>query len=134
MASRQEIIINPESWEKHRYTFSDATVKEGKKIIAISGVTSEDEAGHTMYPGDIEAQCRYIYQRIEGILKAAGATFKDVIKTTDYITPEGLNQYGKTAKVRREFFRDKYSAATGVIVNRLIHDDWLIEVDVIAVV
>lgn len=134
MASRQEIIIHPESWERHQYTFSDATVKEGKKIIALSGVTSEDEAGHTMYPGDIEAQCRFIYQRIEKILKAAGATLDDVIKTTDYVTPEGFKDYKKTAKVRREFFKGRYPAATGIIVNRLIHDDWLIEIDAIAVV
>ncbi len=134
MAAREEIIIHPESWQKHGYTFSDAAAKEGKRIIAISGVASEDEAGHTMYPGDMEAQCRFIYQRIQGVLKAAGATFDDVIKTTDYVTPEGFKDYKKTVKVRREFFKGKYPAAIGVVVNRLIHDDWLIEIDVLAVV
>lgn len=133
MASREEIIIHPESWERQGYTFSDAAVKEGRKIIAISGIASQDEAGHTVYPGDIEAQCRFIYQRIEQMLKAAGATFDDVIKTTDYVAPEGLKDYKKTGKVRREFFKGKFPAASGVIVNRLIHDDWLIEIDALAV-
>ena len=131
MQSRQNINRDQAAFEKKRYTFSEA-VKKGE-VIAISGIVSEDSEGHTLWPGDLEAQTREIYEHIKALLEASGATFDDVIKTVDYITPEALPNYSVTAKVRREYFQGNFPAATGIVVNRLLHDDWLIEIDALAV-
>ncbi len=99
----------------------------------ISGIVSVDEKHRNLHPGDLEAQTREIYEQMGKLLKKAGATFDDVIKTVDYITPQALLDYRKTAKIRREYFKGNYPAATGIIVNRLLRNEWLIEVDAIAV-
>jgi 2-iminobutanoate/2-iminopropanoate deaminase len=128
---RENINVNEELYQKKGYTWSDL-VKKGK-IIAISGMVSVDENHRTLHAGDLEAQTREIYEQIKKLLERAGATFDNVIKTVDYITPDALPNYGVTAKIRREYFKGNFSAATGVVVNRLIHPDWLIEIDAIAV-
>lgn len=129
---KENINLNDALYQEKQYTWSDA-VRKGK-IIAISGTVSVDEKRHPLHPGDLEAQVREIYEQIKILLEKAGATFDDVIKTVDYITPEAFPHYGVTAKVRREYFKGNYPAATGIVVNRLLRDDWLIEIDAIAVI
>jgi len=127
----ERINVFDEMYKERDYTWSDL-VKKGK-IITISGTVATDENHRTLYKGDLLAQTRYIYETVEKLLAKAGATFDDVIKTTDYITPQAVKDYAKTADVRREFFKNNYSAATGVIVHSLLAPNWLIEIEFLAV-
>jgi len=117
--------------KRKRFTWSDA-VKKGK-ILAISGCVATDENHHTVHAGNLEAQMRFIYGGVKGILEKAGGSFDDVIKTVDYITPQALLDYPKTAQIRREYFNNNYPAATGIVVHSLLRPDWLIEIDFLAV-
>ena len=103
------------------------------KDIVISGTVATDENHRTLFKGDLLAQTRYIYETVGKLLEQAGASFDDVIKTTDYITPQAVKDYGKTAKIRREFFKDNYPAATGIVVHSLLAPNWLIEIEFLAV-
>ena len=127
----ERINVFDEMYKERDYTWSDL-VKKGK-IITISGTVATDENHRTLYKGDLMAQTRYIYETVEKLLAKAGATFDDVIKTTDYITPQAVKDYGKTAEIRREFFKDNYSAATGIVVHSLLAPNWLIEIEFLAV-
>jgi len=123
-------IINP-GWPRYaKYTFSPA-VKRGN-LLFISGITAMDETGQIVGKGDIVAQTKQIYERSGRILEAAGATFDDIVKTVDYITT--TENYKGTAEVRRQYFKNGFPAATGVIVKSLLREDALIEIDAIAVV
>lgn len=114
-----------------RYTFSTA-VKKGN-LLFISGITAIDPGtGKIVGKGDIVAQTRFIYKKMEDMLKAAGASFDDVVKTVDYITT--TNHYKETGEIRREYFKNGFPAGTGVIVKSLLRKDALIEIDAIAVV
>ena len=113
-------------------TFSPV-VKKGS-LLFLSGITSRDREGNNVWPGDVVAQTRQIFENMKDVLEAAGATFDDVVKTVDYIVPEALPNYKATAEIRREYFKDDFPAATGVVVNRLLHREYLIEIDAIAVV
>jgi len=126
MATREMITGGP--WPE-RYTFSPA-VRVGN-LLFISGTTASDETGAIVGPGDIVAQARYIYRKLEAILRSAGAGFEHVVETTEYITT--TENYAKTAAVRREVFRAPFPAATGVIVNGLLREGALIEIRAIAV-
>ena len=103
-------------------------------MIFLSGVTAADPVTGTVTGNDIETQTRLVYKNIKDMLEAAGATFDDVVKTTDYITPGGLAGYAATANIRREVFKDNFPAATGIIVDSLLRPDMLIEIDVVAIV
>lgn len=116
-----------------KYTYSPAAKKGG--VLCISGQASVDPlTGKVLYPGDIVTQAKQTYENIKAILNAAGATFDDVIKTVDYISPAGLDRYKETAAIRREYFKNEFPAATGIVVNQLLLPGLLIEIDVIAVV
>ena len=123
-------VIDP--WHlEGRYTYSTA-VRRGP-FLFISGVIARDpETGRIAGKGDIVAQADFIFRKIEKILEAAGGTFDDVVKTTDYVTT--LERYGETAAVRRKYFGNGYPAATGVVVKALVNPDALIEIDAVAMI
>ena len=112
------------------FTFSPA-VKAGN-LLFISGTTATDENMQIVGKGDIAAQTRFIFQKFEGLLSHLGASFENIVETTEYFLT--LNDYKRTADVRREFFKGPpYPAATGVLVAGLIRRDALIEIKAIAV-
>ena len=122
-----------EMYRRKKFTWSDA-VRKGK-IIAISGTVATDENHRTVHPGDLDGQVRCIYESVKTLLERMGASMDDVIKTTDYIAPQAVPQYAKTAEIRREYFKEgSYPAATGVVVHSLLRPDWLVEIDFLAVV
>ena len=126
---RRMIAAAGRAWPE-RYTFSPA-VRAGN-LLFISGTTASDESGAIVAPGDIAEQTRYIFEKLGALLAAAGASFDDVVETTEYITT--TENYRATAAVRREFFRPPYPAATGVIVAGLLREGALIEISAIAVI
>ena len=123
-----DVITGPEPWPP-RYTFSPA-VRAGN-LLFISGTTASDKDGRIVAPGDIVGQTRYIFQKFETLLEAAGAGFEHIVQTTDYIT--STENYARTAEVRREFFRGRFPTATGVIVKGLLREGALIEISALAV-
>ncbi|MBI5445286.1 MAG: RidA family protein [Deltaproteobacteria bacterium] len=128
---RQSYNVYAEMYERKQFTWSDA-VRKGK-ILVISGTVSTDENHRTIHKDDLHAQMTYIYETVGALLEKAGASFNDVVKTTDYITPQAVADYAKTADIRRKFFKGNYPAATGVVVHSLLRPDWLIEIEFTAV-
>lgn len=121
--------IAPPGWSD-KITFSPA-VRAGRMLF-ISGHTATDENRNVVGKGDIVAQTRYIFQQFAKILKAAGGSFDNIVETTEYFLT--LEDYKRTAEVRREFFKGPpYPAATGVLVSGLIREHALIEIKAIAV-
>jgi aminoacrylate peracid reductase len=123
-----EVITGPRPWPP-AYTFSPA-VRAGN-LLFLSGMTATDENLNLVGPGDIVAQTRYIFQRMEAVLKSLGASCANIVSTTEYLTT--TENYKGTAAVRREFFKGTYPVATGVIVSGLLREGALIEISAIAV-
>lgn len=112
-------------------TFSPA-VRAGN-LLFISGTTAVDENRNIVGKGDIVAQTRFIFEKFGWLLRAAGASFDNIVETTEYFLT--LDDYRRTADVRREFFKGPpYPAATGVLVAGLIRKDALIEIKATAVI
>ena len=121
-------VIDPWSFSKY-YTFSPA-VRKGN-LLFISGLTATDKQGNIVGPGDIVAQTRNIFDKIKQLMEAAGGSMDDIVKTVDYITTK--QGYRGTADVRREYFKNGFPAATGIVIKELLRPDALIEIDAIAV-
>ena len=127
MAVYETIKVGP--WPD-KMTFSPA-VRAGN-LLFISGTTAVDENQILIGKGDIVAQTRFIFDKFDRLLKKAGASFDNVVETTEYFLT--LDDYRRTAEVRREFFKGPpYPAATGVLVAGLIRKDALIEIKATAV-
>jgi aminoacrylate peracid reductase len=128
--ARPFTAVTPASGWNPRYTFS-AGVRAGN-LLFISGMTAANEQGELVGEGDIVRQTEYIFEKMGHVLAAAGASFDNVVETTEYFLT--LDGYAKTAGVRRRVFGDApYPAATGVLVAGLIRPGALIEIKAIAV-
>ena len=124
-----QIVYGGSSWPD-RYTFSPA-VRSGN-LLFISGTTAVDENNEVVGRGDIVAPTRYIFRKFERILASMGATFDNIVETTEYII--NTDGYKGTADVRREFFKHGFPAATGVIVSGLLREGALIEISAVAMI
>ena len=128
----RKIMINP-GWKYYRYLTFAPAVRKGNMLF-ISGQDAAEldpNTGDLMFSEDIVEQTKIIYEKIKEILGATGASFEDVVCTTDYITT--TENYKATAEVRRQYFGESFPASTGIIVKGLLHDGALIEIDAIAI-
>lgn len=127
----KKTMINP-GWEAYkRLTFAPAVRKGNMLFISGTDATQVDPAtGKLIVRGDMVEQTTVIYEKLKAILEAAGATFEDVVWTTDYITTK--ENYKATAEVRRQSFGESFPASTGIIVKSLLSEGALIEIDAVA--
>lgn len=98
--------------------------------VHTSGITSRDEDGSVVGPGDIEAQTRQVLKKLTTVLADAGCELGDVLKITVFITD--MSHFEAIHKVRREFFDPPYPASTMVEVSRLVDPSSMIEIEAIA--
>ncbi|QZT35267.1 RidA family protein [Caldalkalibacillus thermarum TA2.A1] len=70
--------------------------------------------------GDVRAQTRQVLANLEAVLKAAGATLNDVIKTTVFI--KDMNEFAQVNEVYGEIFGEHKPARSCVEVARLPKD------------
>jgi enamine deaminase RidA (YjgF/YER057c/UK114 family) len=131
-ASRRPLeAVNP-GWERYaKLTYSPA-VKAGD-LLFMSGQAALDPATErAVFPGDVAAQAEYTYANILEVLKAAGAGPENLVKTIEYVTPAGLDDYRSVARVRDAILTAPYPASTGAICEALLRPEFLIEVDPLA--
>ena len=81
-------------------------------------------------PDSVKLQAVQAFSNMEAILKAAGSSMNNVLKTTVYIPDVSL--WDEVNKVYVEFFGDHKPARTIVPSNKL-HFGCLIEIDAIAI-
>lgn len=127
--------INPKELDTPRFYTHGVGVAGGVKLVYVSGQVSYDREGIVCGKGDLRAQCEQVFKNLSHILSAAGAGWEDVIKMNGYLVgmdPEAVNVY---RGVRSRYLRkDKLPASTLVGVERLVDEDLLVEVEVVAAV
>ena len=104
----------------------------GGKTVYISGQIALDKDGKVVGQGDMKAQAEQVFRNLQAALATAGATFKDVVKMNTYMTD--LSQLQVVRDVRARYFGDVAPASTLVQVVHLARPEFLIEIEVIAVV
>ena len=102
------------------------------KTIYISGQIAFDKDGTIVGAGDMKAQAEQVFKNLETALAAAGAKFSDVVKMNTYTTD--MSQVQAIRDVRARYFGDVTPASTLVQVVHLARPEFLLEIEVIAVV
>lgn len=110
-----------------------AEVTRGR-LILISGQVAQDSNGNIVGAGDMAAQTRQVFENLNTALKAAGASWKDVVKLTSFIVDVSKN-IEAYREVRQEYLRGIATPPTSTTVGvpALVRGDYLLEVEAIAV-
>lgn len=84
-----------------------------------------------MAVGDIKMQTRQVFQNLQAVLTAAGASLETVVKATVFI--KNMDEFADVNEVYGEFF-SKHKPARSLVEVARLPKDALIEIEVIALV
>jgi reactive intermediate/imine deaminase len=102
------------------------------KTVYISGQIAFDGNGDVVGAGDMKAQAEQVFKNLETALRAAGATFADVVKMNSYTTD--MSKIADVREVRARYFGGNAPASTFVEVKGLVRPELMLEIEVIAAV
>jgi reactive intermediate/imine deaminase len=102
------------------------------KTIYISGQIALDKDGNVVGAGDMKAQAEQVFRNLQAALASAGAKFSDVVKMNTYLTD--MDKAPAVREVRARYFGDATPASTLVQVVHLARPEFMLEIEVIAVV
>jgi enamine deaminase RidA (YjgF/YER057c/UK114 family) len=116
----------------------------GKPVGPYSHMARVKGAGETLYiagmlaPGeDFDAQCSAVYRQIETALKSAGAGWKNVVQFTTFLvhSQDIARFYAWRQREYPKMFPDgRYPPNTLLIIDRLVQEQFLIEIQTIAAI
>jgi 2-iminobutanoate/2-iminopropanoate deaminase len=98
-------------------------------LVFLSGQIALDPATQQIISGDVAAQTDRVLQNLAGILKAAGSSLAQVVKTTVFL--KNMSDFAAMNEVYGRYFTQTPPARSTVEVARL-PKDVLVEIDVIA--
>jgi 2-iminobutanoate/2-iminopropanoate deaminase len=107
--------------------YSQAVKANG--FVFVSGQVALDPATQQLTNGDVAAQTERVLQNLSGILKAAGSSLQQVVKTTVFL--KNMSDFAIMNEVYSRHFTQAPPARSTVEVARL-PKDVLVEIDVIA--
>lgn len=109
--------------------FSHAIEVSGpQRTLYIAGQVAVDAAGKV--PGNIEAQCHLVWDKIEKLLQDGKMMLADVVKTTVFLTSAA--DIDGFRKVRAQRLGDHAPASTLLIITQLARPEFKVEVEAIA--
>jgi reactive intermediate/imine deaminase len=123
--------VNPWAWQD-QFGYSQAwRVDQAQSVVFLAGQVPISPEGQLVGEGDIEAQCRQVFDNLKAVLEQAGATFDDLVKVTVYLLDAtNLPVY---RRVKAEFVTGRQPASTAIEVKALAFPGLLVEVEAIAV-
>jgi enamine deaminase RidA (YjgF/YER057c/UK114 family) len=112
-----------------------STIGTGSKILYLSGQTGQVADG-SVAGADFKSQASQALRNIKTALAANDATLADVAKIVFYVVDWNLEKLGPLMESAIEVFGDELpvTATTLIGVAALFEPDYLIEIDVTAVI
>ncbi len=126
-------INPPDVYEPNRNIYSQVIKATGATQVHVAGTVPFDRDGEVVGVGDMKAQVARILDNIEKSLAAAGAARADVVRICVYaLDVESYIAEGAPELVA--FFGDAKPTSTTIGVTRLVHPDWLVEIEATAII
>ena len=122
--AREVIDLNP---KEYGFTFSSC-VRAGDFVYTAHHGGFIDEDGNTIE--GIEEQTEQCFENLGKTLKAAGASFDDVVKTT--VLLRNAEDFRKMIGVYRRYFNKGFPARTTFVGTDFLDSRCLIQIDGVA--
>jgi enamine deaminase RidA (YjgF/YER057c/UK114 family) len=100
--------------------------------VFLRGQVGQDLKGRMVGVGDPAAQTEQAMANVKTLLKEQGAKLEDICKITVYITDRAYRE--PVYRVVGKWLKGVFPVSTGLIVQRLARPEWVMEIDVWAVI
>jgi enamine deaminase RidA (YjgF/YER057c/UK114 family) len=124
-------IFNPDSLGKPLGQYSQMTRVKAAEFVFIAGQVATNPEGQVVGIGSFDAQCAQVYANLQACLKAVDANWANVVQFTTYLVhSQDIPNF--TVFRKREypgmFPNGAYPPNTLLVIDRLVHESFLIEV------
>ena len=128
-------MLNPDSLGKPLGQYSHITRVKASEFLFIAGQVGADRDGRT--PADFDAQCALVFANLGAALASQGAGFANIVEFTTYLVhsqdiPKFMHY--RTREFPRLFAGGTYPPNTLLVIDRLVREEFLIEVSAVAAV
>ena len=126
-------ILNPDSLGKPLGPYSQIARVKASEFLFIAGQVGAGKDGKT--GADFDAQCGLVFANIGAALASQGASFANIVEFTTYLVHSQDVAKFMTYRGRefpKMFANGAYPPNTLLIVDRLVQEQFLIEVSAVA--
>jgi len=99
--------------------------------VEVTGTVAVDANNELVGKNDAYAQTRFIIEKIEAVLKRAGASLSDVVRTRMFVTD--ISRWEEYGRAHGEFFSTIKPCTCMIEVKGLIDPEYLIEIEATAI-
>jgi enamine deaminase RidA (YjgF/YER057c/UK114 family) len=107
-------------------------VVAGNTVYLRGQVGQNLDTAESVGIGDVAAQTEQAMANVAQLLKEAGAELQDIVKIVIYLVDPRYRE--PVYQVVGRWLKGVYPVSTGVVVSALARPEWLVEIDVTAVI
>ena len=128
-------FLNPDTLGKPLGQYSHLTRVKASEFVFIAGQVGVDRDGKIVGADDFDAQCVQVFANIETALKSVGGGWGNVVEFTTYLVhsqdiPKFMTY--RTREFPKLFAGGAYPPNTLLMIDRLVKEEFLIEVSAVA--
>ncbi|WP_411841118.1 RidA family protein [Sphaerospermopsis aphanizomenoides] len=112
--------------------YNQAILASGQMLFVAGQIAIDPRLGDVVYTDDVTKQTEQVMRNIEAILTAAGATFKDVVKTGVFLAD--MKDFAAMNAVYAKYFSEDTAPARACVEVSRLPKDVLVEIECIAVI
>jgi len=102
-------------------------------MVFVRGQVGQDlDTSKSVGQGDVTAQTEQAMSNIKVLLEEAGSALDDICKIVIYLVDARYRE--PVYRVVGKWLKGVYPVSTGVVVSALARPEWLVEIDVTAVI
>ena len=109
-----------------------AVVAKGRSVFVRGQVGQDLDTALNVGIGDAAAQAEQAMRNVKQLMSEAGGTLEHICKITIYLTDPRYRE--AVYRVVGRWLKGVYPVSTGVVIAGLARPEWLVEIDVTAVI
>lgn len=109
-----------------------AVVARGAMVFLRGQVSQDLDTRESLFANDAAAQTRQVMENIRLLLQESGAAMDDICRIVVYLTD--IRHREAVYREMGKHLRGVFPCSTGLVVSALARPEWLVEIEVTAVI
>ena len=128
---------NPAGSTPPQGLYSHAGVIRSGTPVFLAGQVAVGQAGEVVGKGDFDAQFECVFKNIGDVLRGLGGDWSSIVKFTTYLVhSQDIERFmAQRQRLFPELFgKQPYPPNTLLVIDRLVKEEFLLEVEVVAAI